>query len=61
MNAHKPADPIDWRVNEDALKGYGEHLIRSAIDEAGEWLTGAEIRNIFKEEMERRYGPDKTT
>jgi hypothetical protein len=46
-------------VNEDALKGYGEHLIRSAIDEACEWLTGAEIRNIFKEEMERRYGPDK--
>jgi hypothetical protein len=45
-------------VNEDALKGYAEHLIRSAIEEAGEWLAGYEIRKIFKEEMERQYGKE---
>jgi hypothetical protein len=58
MKHHRPDDPIDWRVNEGHLKGYAEHLIRSAIEEAGEWLTGVEIRNIFKEEMERRYGKE---
>ena len=39
-------------------EGYGEHLIRSAIEEASPYMTGAEIRNIFKEEMERRYGKE---
>lgn len=58
MKHHRPDDPIDWRVNEGHLKGYAEHLIRSAIEEAGEWLTGVEIRNIFKEEVERRYGKE---
>ena len=56
MKHHKPDEAIDWRVNEDALEGYAEHLIRCAIEEASEWLAGHEIRNVFNEEMERRYG-----
>jgi hypothetical protein len=56
MKHHKPDDAIDWRVNEDHLRGYAEHLIRCAIEEAGEWLAGYQIRQVFEEEMERRYG-----
>lgn len=55
---HKPDDAIDWRVNEDHLKGYGEHLLRSAIEEASEWLAGYQIREVFEEEMRRRYGKE---
>jgi len=59
MKHHRPDDSLDWRVNEEALRGYAEHLLYSAIEEASEWLAGYQIREIFEREMERRYGPNK--
>jgi hypothetical protein len=58
MKHHNP-DP-NWNLssNYHAMQSYAEYLIRAAIEEASPYLKGAEIRNIFKEEMERRYGKE---